>query len=331
MNKKLGLKSGALFLMLTFSLAGCSSGPALISAPDSQAGISGLDDERFARISENISQAITQADAASNPAALDPRIVGPARQQREGAYKEAAASATGPLPALPITDPQAATAGISNTWPRWALSFSKPKEGQPIYAFGFVQGQPHSNYGLWGWVKLFPKVTVPKTALLNVGAKQVTKAQGLSLDPALAARVYAKTLMGQEDGEYPQVISTDNDANLANITAKRQAYAQMMQQTPGIDAKLMVSPAPEGFLALETVDGRALVMASLNYSAIISSPRPLSLPKVHQQFVSGKTEHKGTIVENYKMTALLLIPKAGAKEKVQVLGASESLISVQLS
>lgn len=326
MPKKLTRNFGAGVAGL--ALTACAYTPALVPSPEGGNEPPALDAQRILRVANQADAAAKAGDEGKDLQKMAPRFSNPALAMRGGEYQVVNTTPGAKLAALPLADPQVTVVEKAKEWPRYAYTVSPSVEGQPIYVFGFVQSQPRANYTVWGYVKLFPKASFPATFKPEVGSPEIVPdAAEFRAKPGSLARSYTDLL---NDGGNPakDIFNTENDSFFATFNQRKSDYAQLVQQSRGLEISLAARPGSDGFLALGTTEGGALVMASLQYDLVMKSQRPLDLSPLAKA-MTGKNRATSTLTETHTVVALFDLP-ATKDGKVTALGASDAVTAINV-
>lgn len=322
----------SLTLLAAISLAACGYTPKLASSPPGNKLPPALDEARITRILQDTNRIANAADASRDWQKLVPRFHDPARQMRFGEYVTANVTPGVIVAPLPLTKPQAAAVQQAGDWPRYFLTVSPAVKGQSLQVFAFVQSQARENYKLWGYVKLFPKAKLPATFKPAVGSPAgETEASPLVAHLKTLARDYA-AILNDPNAKTKAQFDTTKDAFLQLYNQRRTSYAQLAGISPGLEVGINATPGLDGYVALGTTTGGALVMAEIKYDITMKAQRPLKL-NLFSQVMTGKQEGGTTISEKHTALVLFDVPPADAKgeaRKIKVLGAQEAITGMEV-
>lgn len=308
---------------------GCAATPQLVAGPEATAAAPALDEARFQAVLDKVAATVEAADAKRDANLLVARVNGPALIQRRGDYTLVAGLEGSNLQGLPIKNAQALIISNSLAWPRYAMEVSQPTEAKSVYVFALAQAKAQADYALWGYTKLFPKVTIPQTLKPTVGSPQVdAKGEGLKYPPGKIAVTYANLLKNPGDTAISDQFDYSLDANLAAFNKRREEYNQAFRSVTGSTITFDIQPGPDGYVGLGTVDGGALVMTTLTYSLEVKSSRAINLPASAKGFVGEVKKAKSTMKEEHRVSILVYDPPADADKKLQVLGASDAIVGI---
>lgn len=311
-------------LAAALSLAACGYTPKLVSSPTGDKLPPALDVDRMNAMLTEANQVATAADGARDWQQLVARFTGPSVTMRNAEYVVVGATSGANLNPLPLTNPQAMAVQQAGDWPRYAMTVSPAVKGQALQVFAFVQSQARANYSLWGHVKLFPKVKFPATFKPEVGSPAVA-AKKLLRDPGTVAADYVALL---NDPNAPKdKFDTSLDAFLATYNKRRDSFAQVAAASRGgLNVTITAKPGANGYVAMGTMDGGALVMTDLTYNVTMQSNRRLDLNPLAKA-MTGKSQANVFVAEEHTALVLFEVPAAGTKGeagKIKVLGAAEA-------
>lgn len=313
-------------LAVALPLVACGYTPKLVSSPAGDKLPPALNEERVNALVSETNQVAAAGDAAKDGQQLAPRFLNPALAMRNGEYVLARVTEGATVKPLPLEKPQAIAVGQAGVWPRYAFTVSPAVKGQPLQIFAFVQSHARANYGLWGYVKMFPKAKFPATFKPEVGSPAMgAKNQELVKDPGAVAAAYAAVLNNPGDAAKDQ-FDTSLDAFLQAYNQRRDSYSQLVSRARGLEVNINAAPGG-GFVALETTEGSALLMTELKYDVTMKSARSLNLNAVAKA-MTGKESAKTTLTESHTALMLFEVPVKGKDAKIRALGAAEAVTSM---
>lgn len=291
-------------------------------------------ERQLQRILSRISETVTEADAALDPALSGTRLIGPAQEIRAANYAiRKADSSVAPLPELaasPITFimPQATA-----TWPRQVIAVVQNENDPSVPTMGLVmiQNSPRDNYHVEYMVTLEPNAQVPTVAPANVGSALVPPDSKLLLiSPDQLSAAYGSVLTSGEASPYYGLFDLTADT-LATQVGK--AYKDQKQASVAENASLEFSQNPGSGvpLGLATLDSGAIITVSLNE---VETVRPTQAgasvsPEGQAKILSGVSSSTTGIESTYGMELAFYIPPLGSKDKIRLLGYTQGLISAR--
>ncbi|MFC0265101.1 hypothetical protein [Alloscardovia macacae] len=328
MNKNLAVRAvaGLAAVSALVSLAACTPSPQAQADPDG-APVVTTDQEQ--KIRQNVLKAIKAADDARDTKALAARMSGPALTVRESQLK--IAQSTNKLDSS-ATIPDSLSQSIvstSKTWPRDLFAITTVTDQQQSQRLLVLdQEKATSNYKIWGLVRLFSGVQMPKFAVATIGSEQGdANTSGLLLTPAQAAQQYADVLEKGSNSSNANRFADDSfRQQLATLTESVQsAIAQnegSQTQTYSADTKNMK--------VIRTADGGALAVVAITsvWTRTAGSNRK-SLPASESETaLFGNAQSTSTLEVTYMNEVALYIPASGSSEQIRAVGAERQPISV---
>lgn len=310
------------------ALAACTPEPPQPDpAPTAPTPAAVLDADRLERILGEVQATVEKADEALDPALLEERVAGPARELRTAQYALAAASEGQYAPTALTMDTQVDVVAATEDFPRAAVSVSQIPEGGNLPILTVLrQEHARSQYMLWGWVELLPGVEMPPTATPETGSPAVpADAEGLVLSPEQTVAAFAERL------NDPQAESADLFGE-DRFTEDYRAFVTDLDTSieAAGEASASAEAGPHGTGALGTVNGGAIVVGTVTWDLTIRKTVEGSTLRMGARFgalLGDDTEVRGTVTGRYLATVAFYVPPAGAGE-IEVLGASEALTEV---
>lgn len=236
-------------------------------APTASAPV--LSAEQNQTIMEAIGATLAEASATLDPALLGARLTGPALVLRSAELQVAAATGdSSGILEMPV-QLQSQYLTTTTTWPRVTFAVSdRPQDLTPERLFVTEQATARDNYKLWGWVRLFPGVTIPEFPGVELGTETVAADDAsLVLTPADAIAHYADVLLSGDGSAYAAEFGADplRDRVVAD-RAKQEAAASTIEGTYSISVT-----ATEGEQrALRTSDGGAVVVGQITSASTLA-------------------------------------------------------------
>lgn len=291
-------------------------------------------ERQLQRILSRISQTVTDADTALDPALSATRLIGPAQEIRAANYAirkaDSSVAALPKLAASPITFtmPQATA-----TWPRQVIAVVQDENDPSVPTMGLmmIQNSPRENYHVEYMVTLEPNAQVPTVAPANVGSALVAPDSKLLLiSPDQLSAAYGSVLAQGEASPYYGLFDFTADTL---VTQVGKAYKDQKQASVAERASLEFSQnAGSGApLALATMDSGAIVTVGLNE---VETVRPTQTgasvsPEGQAKILSGISSSTTGVESTYGMELAFYVPPLGSKEKIRLLGYTQGLISAR--
>ncbi len=320
-------RRAALLVAAALTLAACST-PLPEPQPDAvpAAVPPAVSTDQVEDVMEEVAAVIAAADAATEPALLDPRVAGPAREIRGVEYLLARAGDPSAVTSIPPVA-QTIVAPTTDTWPRTVMVVTEPPADlQPPLLLTLVQDDPRSPYRLWSWARLFPGVEMPATAQPEVGSAPVAPDEAdLAVPPAEVVTRYVDLLT---NGPASPFVGTFTDDPLrTGITGTRDAFAGVV----GTNGTLTETYAPldTGPYAIATADGGAIVVGGFRtVTAITLADSTLTIGDQTAALLGTPTVASNLTIGWLSVVAFA-VPPAGSTDPVRVLGGEHSRIQVQ--
>ncbi|MGN8246698.1 hypothetical protein ACTHAM_000363 [Cellulomonas soli] len=317
----------ALCAALVASLAACAA-PLPQPAPDAVPPVppAAVTLEQSRSVLDQLSQVLSAADTALDPAALSSRVAGPALAIRTAEYVRSTATGGQKGPTALPTGEQALIVPQTDQWPRTQLVVTEqPDDLQAPRILVMRQESPRDQYHLWGWARLGQGVQMPMTADPGTGSPVLAAdATGLLLTPNDVLTQYADVLTsGDGSAAAPQFAP---DFFRTGIETARQTYTAAVESV-GTVAETY-TPQLDSVVALSTVDGGAIVVGQLTtVTTLTVSQGSLTLDPTDAA-LSGKPSVTANLTYTWADVLVFYVPPAGAAAQVQLLAGEHARVSV---
>lgn len=280
-----------------------------------------LDEEQEAKILDAIGTTLAKTQEARSAKGLGERLTGPARAIRESELKVAdRIDSDEYLTALP-TEVVSTTSPVESQWPRTVVAISEQPELQTERLLVLEQADARSNYQLWGWVRLFPKVVLPAFASLEVGSQSVAPdAEGLLVTPQTAVDQYADVLTKKAKSKHADAFADDPFREQIAEISKLQNKA--LKAADGKQT-MTFTPVPGAIEAVGTADGGAVVVGELKVLELRTAEKGAVLSPgtaIEKALLPKKTKVKNEMTISYTTVVALYVPPAAGGGQVSVLG-----------
>ena len=291
-------------------------------------------ERQLQRILSKISETVTAADVALDPALSATRLIGPAQEIRAANYSirktDSSVAALPELAASPITFtmPQATA-----TWPRQVIAVVQNEQDPSVPTMGImmIQNSPRENYHVEYMVTLEPNAQVPTVAPANVGSALVpADSKLLLISPDQLSAAYGSVLTQGAESPYYGLFDFTSDTL---VTQVGKDYKSQKAASVAENASLEFSQNPGSGqpLGLATMDSGAIVTVGLNEVETVrptqtgASVSPEGLAKI----LSGVSTSTTGIESTYGLELAFYVPPLGSKDKIRLLGYTQGLISAR--
>jgi len=291
-------------------------------------------ERQLQRILSKISETVTAADVALDPALSATRLIGPAQEIRAANYSirktDASIAALPELAASPITFtmPQATA-----TWPRQVIAVVQNEQDPSVPTMGImmIQNSPRENYHVEYMVTLEPNAQVPTVAPATVGSALVpADSKLLLISPDQLSAAYGSVLTQGTESPYYGLFDFTSDTLVTQIGKdyKSQKAASVAENASLEFSQNSGSGQP---LGLATMDSGAIVTVGLNEVETVrptqtgASVSPEGLAKI----LSGVSTSTTGIESTYGLELAFYVPPLGSKDKIRLLGYTQGLISAR--
>ena len=268
-----------------------------------------------------IGETLTAASQTLDPAALDARLSGPALTLRTAELT--VASATGSTDAITEipTEVQSEVLPTTQTWPRTTFAASvRPQNLQTDRLLVTEQAAPRDQYKLWGWIRLFPAVTLPAFPATDIGTEAVAPDDAsLLVTPADAVARYMDVLTNGDASAFAAEFASDPlREQMAAQREKRSASATEIKGS----YTLQFAPMDGALQTLRTSNGGALVVGAFTASETLQGEQSAKIsPSPTEQAFIGDVSPSNSLTVGRTGLVGIYIPPAGAEGTLSVLGS----------
>ncbi|MDR3116807.1 MAG: hypothetical protein LBT91_03125 [Bifidobacteriaceae bacterium] len=218
---------------------------------------------------------------------------------------------------------------ISNNhgWPRTNAIITKPTPDMQSQRLLFItQAQARINYKLWGLVRIFSNITLPKfNSALDGSQTILPDDQTLQKTPNQVLSDYALFLEKSLDGKNEQTSAGQFsvDPFVQQLTTITTAVQQGVKQNEG-SQKQTFSPDANNIQSIRTSDGGALIMGQIDsYWQRSAGGNRLSKPASDEESaIFGNAQASQSISVHYINVVAIYVPvKNSTEQTIQVIGA----------
>jgi len=324
---------GLAFLALPMLLAGCAveyQNPILSPNPSlAPEGLtSSLTAEQASRILQEVALVVDLADSELNREQLEARVTGPALEMRSAAYNLARRSNEIEAPDAILADPvQLLLPGATDSWPRHLLAVTGNPPATTLQLLVLRQEGPRENYQLWHYSELLPDVQFPEVAATEVGAANLrVDNRFLSFPVTDLVSAVGDLLNNPTTSSFASVIEPQNPY-LREVSGVQRALVEALDNA---DIEFLHEQGDEQIVLLSTLTGGALVALQMidiyrivprdaGDAVAISGPESLLL---------GASGSVTGVQSRYGAMLLFYVPAINSTERIQLLGATQQLLSV---
>jgi len=316
-------------LAASLVLTGCAEEP---PSPSPEAAAEGptLTLDGFARILEQVNEALAAATEAKDPAQLEGRVTGPALYVRTSQLTVAQTLGHTDLVTFLPPEYQQLMVSTQTEWPRTAFAITEPTDVGTPRLILLTQDSPRAPYKLWGWVQLRPGIQMPQFADIKLGS-EILAADDASLviTPQDVVGQYADLLTHGDQSAFVDAFEpADEDPfrSLIRLTTEKQVERldPNNQQIQGTYTWSFTPSANTPIKAIRTADGGAVVMAALSGTETMGAVQGARIEgsgATAGALLQGQdpTNH---LVQGFSDMVALFVPPAGSDQPVMLLGYS---------
>jgi hypothetical protein len=289
-----------------------------------------LNEEQVTRILADIQRVVAEADASGETSLLQTRVEGPALLFREANYLLRSKSPD-VLPLPPISTSVVSITIISKTesWPRALMVVTQDGDELP-QTLVIQQLSPREPYKLLYNMALLPGVEFPDVAAASDGAIPVeVDSLFLKISPINLAPTYGDLIDNGPASEFYSQFDLATDKFYEQISQTQADQAENLDEATTVfshelgDANVVsLTTSDSGaIVALMMVDTWEIVPTSRNSAVTVSGDELLLL---------GVEGSRSGVSTRYGNMLLFYVPLASSDQKIRLLGATQSLLSIEV-
>ena len=324
---------------LVLALSGCqvTQAPEATPTPSESATVSivdeiepALNEEQVTRILADIQSVVADADASGETGLLQTRVEGPALLFREANYLLRSKSPdVAPLP--PISTSVVSITIISKTedWPRALMVVTQEGDELP-QTLVIQQLSPREPYKLIYNMALLPGVEFPDVAAANDGAIPVElDSLFLKISPLNLAPAYGDLIDNGPSSEFFSQFDLATDKFYEQISQTQADQAENLDEATTVFSHEL---ADANVVSLTTSDSGAIVALMMVDTWEIKPNSRTSAVTVSgdELLLLGAEGSRTGVSTRYGNMLLFYVPLASSDQKIRLLGATQSLLSIEV-
>ena len=324
---------------LVLALSGCqvTQAPEATPTPSESATVSivdeiepALNEEQVTRILADIQSVVADADASGETGLLQTRVEGPALLFREANYLLRSKSPdVAPLP--PISTSVVSITIISKTedWPRALMVVTQEGDELP-QTLVIQQLSPREPYKLIYNMALLPGVEFPDVAAANDGAIPVeVDSLFLKISPLNLAPAYGDLIDNGPSSEFFSQFDLATDKFYEQISQNQADQAENLDEATTVFSHEL---ADANVVSLTTSDSGAIVALMMADTWEIKPNSRTSAVTVSgdELLLLGAEGSRTGVSTRYGNMLLFYVPLASSDQKIRLLGATQSLLSIEV-
>lgn len=321
----------ATLLAATTALAACADQPLPEPQPVEVDGpVPVVLETQIESVREQVAAALEAADAAADPALLQPRLAGPALELRQARYTLRRQLPDQPEPPTLSGELLLEVTPEAGPWPRFFLVATRPAVDAVPRLQLLTQATPRDPYQLTAWVTLLPGVTLPETSAAEPPeVLPADQASALAASPADVVARYADVL--RAGGQSPHAAFFADDPFRAQVLQEQDAERQAVSAF--FSYEVNHAPRADAVWALRTADGGALVVGVLDAARAFRVTAPgarIPLPPDLATLAGVPEVTQEAVLTSVEIVAFD-VPPEGSDEPVTVLGGERGVLAVTAS
>jgi hypothetical protein len=323
---------------LVLALSGCQAAevPQATPTPSESPTISivdeiqpALNEEQVTRILADIQRVVADADASGETSLLQTRVDGPALLFREANYLLRSKSPE-VLPLPPISTSVVSITIISKTeyWPRALMVVTQEGDELP-QTLVIQQLSPREPYKLLYNMALLPGVKFPDVAAATDGAIPVeVDSLFLKISPVNLAPAYGNLIDNGPASEFFSLFDLATDEFYDQIAQTQLDQAENLDEATTVFSHEL---GDANVVSLTTSDSGAIVALMMVDTWEIKPTSRTSAVTVSgdEKLLLGLEGSRSGVSTRYGNMLLFYVPLASSEQKVRLLGATQSLLSIE--
>lgn len=323
---------------LVLSLSACSAGPIPSVEPSpSQSPTEPaaeiippvVTQSQVERIIEDLQQVVAEADQSGDVRILSERVDGPALRFREAYYLLMTKSDE-------IEPPQPITGSVisitlpasSDIWPRSVMVVTEGVGDLPQMLV-LQQATPRDKYKLWYNIPLLPGSEIPPVPSIEVGSIPVESTSlFLKLPPDQLATAFGDVIDNGATSQFFNFFNLEGDEFYNQIsTSQREQIAKLKRA----EITFSHSLGDPNVISLSTSDSGALVALLMTDNYLIKPTRrnaAVTVSGIEELLLGVEGSTKG-VRTTYGDMLLFFVPAANSDERITLLGATQTLLSIR--
>jgi hypothetical protein len=324
---------------LVLALSGCQAAevPQATPTPSESPTISivdeiqpALNEEQVTRILADIQRVVADADVSGETSLLQTRVDGPALLFREANYLLRSKSPE-VLPLPPISTSVVSITIISKTeyWPRALMVVTQEGDELP-QTLVIQQLSPREPYKLLYNMALLPGVKFPDVAAATDGAIPVeVDSLFLKISPINLAPAYGNLIDNGPASEFFSLFDLATDEFYDQIAQTQLDQAENLDEATTVFSHEL---GDANVVSLTTSDSGAIVALMMVDTWEIKPTSRTSAVTVSgdEKLLLGLEGSRSGVSTRYGNMLLFYVPLASSEQKVRLLGATQSLLSIEV-
>lgn len=289
------------------------------------------------RILARVSEVVTAADEAKDPAAAALRLTGPALATRETSYKLKDV-ADAPVPAaVPASPVRVVLPEAYDQWPRTFFAVVETGATTADVIMSLTQADPWSPYKLTNESELVADASL-NLAPTYVGAVAIDpESPFLTLPPNEVAAAYADIITNGDASTYADLFDASSDPFRTlvaqNRTERMDAFNQTAAQTGTLT--FSASAGAEEPISLATLDSGAIVAVTVNETDTVVPTNTDAVIKLDNnplvQTLTGVTQSSTGFTTTYLDQLFFFVPSQSSSNRIQLLGYSSAILDAKVA
>ena len=336
-SNKIALVPASIGLVLALSGCQVAEVPQATPTPSESPTVSivdeiqpALNEEQVTRILADIQRVVADADASGETGLLQTRVEGPAFLFREANYLLRSKSPE-VLPLPPISTSVVSITIISKTeyWPRALMVVTQEGDELP-QTLVIQQLSPREPYKLIYNMALLPGVEFPDVAAASDGAIPVeVDSLFLKISPLNLAPAYGDLIDNGPASEFFSQFDLTTDEFYEQIAKTQADQAENLDEATTVFSHEL---ADANVVSLTTSDSGAIVALMMVDTWEIKPNSRTSAVTVSgdELLLLGVEGSRSGVSTRYGNMLLFYVPLASSDQKIRLLGATQSLLSIEV-
>lgn len=301
-----------------------------VSGSQSSTSVPNITEAQEKKIETRILESLSAADKAKSAENLSDTVEGPELAIRTSQLK--VVKSTGKADSkmeIPRSIRQTVLP-VATGWPRSVYTITTTTQDQQSERLLVLnQASARSNYKLWGLVRLFSGISLPKFPIPTIGTKIGTlNDSNLAASPEKALTMYADVL--QNGSKSKSASQFKDDQFRDTLTDLTESVEKGVQANKGSQSQTFTADVNNAKI-MRTADGGDLVVAQIDsvWQRSAGEGRESQPASDAEKALYGKKTYTSKMKVTYVNVVALYIPSASSKAKIQAVGAERQPTKVE--
>lgn len=283
------------------------------------------------KVLKDLQEVVASADETRDASLLEARVSGPALLFRKAHYELMSKSPDiEPLPAISSSAISIFLPASTKSWPRSVMIVTEGDGAGSLPQMLVLQQQsPREKYKLWYNIPLLPGSVIPAVAASEVGAIPVARdSLFLQMQPIQLPSAFGDLIDKGQESEFYSLFNLEGDEYYEAISATQKAQSERLERA---EITFTHELGDENVISLSTKDSGALVAVLITDNYEIKPARNSAVTVTgNERLLLGVEGTIEGLRTKYGGMLLFYVPATGSEDKIVLLGAIQSLLSIKV-